>query len=149
MADNLDVMFGEEWADKIHEIPINEIWNTQENVNFLSFVLNKNEDKNVTEEKPEILLQPKKVLKHDTDFKSLKIDNLEIKEFFKNMYKQTKKVDSNYREKYDKNSKKVTILNLRIICQDKFLFERKNIEKVIDGFNDDYFAKEVNSEKNK
>ena len=72
-----------------------------------------------------------------------------MRELFKNIFDQTKKVNSTYREKYEKNSKKVTILNTRIICQDKFLCERKNIEKVIDGFDDAYFAKEVNREKNR
>ena len=60
MADNLDVMFGEQWSDMKHEIPLTEVWNTTESVNFLSFVLKKNEDKMTSEEKNETVLQPVK-----------------------------------------------------------------------------------------
>lgn len=43
-ASDLDVIFGDEWSDQIHEIPASDIWSKEIDSKFLEFVMKKKED---------------------------------------------------------------------------------------------------------
>jgi hypothetical protein len=71
-ASDLDVIFGDEWSDQIHEIPASDIWSKEIDSKFLEFVMKKKED--VSGEAGSSTVQAnagRASLKVDCDFKPL------------------------------------------------------------------------------
>jgi hypothetical protein len=69
---DLDVIFGDEWSDQIHEIPASDIWSKEIDSKFLEFVMKKKED--IPEESGSSTVQAnlgRASLKVDCDFKPL------------------------------------------------------------------------------
>ena len=74
---DLDVIFGDDWSDKIHEIPTSNIWGKEIGDKFLEFIMKKKDDASDGETGsstvPANVWKPSQ--KSDSDFKPLLVVN--------------------------------------------------------------------------
>ena len=137
--DNLDILFGDEWSEKIHEIPPGDIWNDNAYNNFLSFVFNKKDEVNAVEKQNITKASTMNTDNTNEDNEGNKSDARNQNSYSINptseIFEIIKPLIKNHSQLSEKdkgnNTNKITIENLRIFSYDNFLASRRKILRIL------------------